>query len=94
MLVAASDVWSQDQVWVCPMDPDVRSNTPGFCPRCGMKLADKIPEAVEYHMELSTVPRALEPGQPVQLTFAIHDPWKGRPSRNSRSCMRSSSTCS
>ena len=69
----------QDQVWVCPMDPDVRSNTPGFCPRCGMKLADKIPEAIEYHMELSTVPRALEPGQPIHLTFAIHDPWKGRP---------------
>ena len=69
----------QDQVWVCPMDPDIRSNTPGFCPRCGMKLADKIPEATEYHMDLSTSPRALAPGQPATLTFAVHDPWKGRP---------------
>ena len=54
MLAAAGDLWPQDQVWVCPMDPDVRSNTPGFCPRCGMKLTDKIPEATEYHMDLST----------------------------------------
>ena len=61
------------------MDPDVRSSAPGVCPRCGMKLADHIPEATEYHMELTTVPRAIKPGQPVQLTFAIHDPWKGHP---------------
>jgi len=79
MLVCAGDLWPQDQVWVCPMDPDVRSSLPGVCPRCGMKLTDKVPEATEYHMDLSTSPRTIEPGQPVQLTFAIHDPWKGRP---------------
>ena len=28
------------------------------------------------------MPRTLEPGQPAQLTFAIHDPWKGRPVTN------------
>ena len=61
------------------MDPDVRSNTPGFCPLCKMKLTDKIPEATEYHMDLSWQPRMLQPGKPAQLTFAIHDPWKGRP---------------
>jgi hypothetical protein len=61
------------------MDPDVRSSTPGVCPRCGMKLADKVPEATEYHMDLSTLPKTLRPGQPAQLTFAIHDPWKARP---------------
>jgi len=64
------------------MDPDVRSNIPGVCPRCGMKLASGLPEATEYHMEMSTSPRALEPGQPAQLSFAIHDPWKGRPVTN------------
>jgi hypothetical protein len=79
MLVFAGALWPQDQVWVCPMDPDVRSNTPGFCPRCKMKLTNKVPEAIEYHMDLSWLPRMLKPGQPAQLTFAIHDPWKGRP---------------
>jgi hypothetical protein len=79
VLIFAGILLPQDQVWVCPMDPDVRSNTPGFCPRCHMKLTDKIPEVAEYHMDLSTLPRMLQPGQPTQLTFAIHDPYKGRP---------------
>ncbi len=73
---------AQEQIWVCPMDPDVRSNNPGVCPRCGMKLASGLPEATEYHMDLTTSPRTIEPAQPVQLTFAIHDPWKGRPVTN------------
>ena len=81
-LIFARHLWSQDQVWVCPMDPDVRSNNAGVCPRCGMKLASNLPEATEYHMDLSMLPRAPEPGQPVQLTFAVHDPWKGRPVTN------------
>src|SRR5437667_4486777 len=29
---------SKDPVYFCPMDRDVRSNTPGNCSRCGMKL--------------------------------------------------------
>jgi hypothetical protein len=82
ILIFAGILLPQDQVWVCPMDPDIRSNAPGLCLRCGMKLVDKIPEAVEYHMDLATLPRTLPLGQPVQLTFAVHDPWKGRPVTN------------
>jgi hypothetical protein len=82
ILIFAGILLPQDQVWVCPMDPDIRSNAPGLCLRCGMKLVDKIPEAVEYHMDLTTLPRTLPLGQPVQLTFAVHDPWKGRPVTN------------
>src|SRR5579871_6303130 len=29
--------------YVCPMDKDVRSDKPGVCPRCGMKLVLGIP---------------------------------------------------
>ena len=79
LLTFQSKLWPQSQVWVCPMDPDVRSSVEGVCPRCGMKLATNIPEATEYHMDLSTVPPLLEPGHPVQLVFNVHDPWKGRP---------------
>jgi len=43
-----------------------------------MKLADRVPEATEYHMDMTVLPQAPEPRQPIQLTFAIHDPWKGR----------------
>ena len=69
----------QDTVWVCPMDPDVRSNTPGVCPRCGMKLLSGIPERAEYHMDLVTTPRAIKPGELTRLEFFVHDPWKDRP---------------
>jgi hypothetical protein len=35
---AASAVPSAGTTWVCPMDPDVTSDKPGRCPKCGMEL--------------------------------------------------------
>ncbi len=29
------------KVYTCPMDPDVVSNKPGKCPKCGMELVEK-----------------------------------------------------
>jgi hypothetical protein len=72
-------LWGQDKVFVCPMDPEVRSNQPGVCRRCGMKLREGIPEPVEFHLDLSVTPRAIKPNQPTQLKFIVHDPWKDRP---------------
>jgi len=69
-------------VYVCPMDPDVRSNSPGKCARCGMELKAGLPDPVEYHMHLDVTPRGVKPGQPAKLTFEIHDPWKDRPVTN------------
>ena len=31
--------------WVCPMDPEVRSDKPGSCPKCGMALEPEMPIA-------------------------------------------------
>ena len=76
--VLAGLMVGQETVWVCPMDPDVRSNGPGVCPRCGMKLASGVPDPVEYHMDLTTTPRALKAGQKARMEFYIHDPWKDR----------------
>ena len=44
------------QDYVCPMDKDVRSDKPGFCPRCGMKLVLGIPDEIEYPLELTVHP--------------------------------------
>lgn len=66
-------------IFICPMDPDVRQHDPGTCPRCGMKLASGLPEPTEYHLDLTTTPRAIRPGQPINLSFAVTDPWKHRP---------------
>ncbi|MBI5366119.1 MAG: efflux RND transporter periplasmic adaptor subunit [Planctomycetes bacterium] len=34
------------EVWTCPMDPEVVSDRPGDCPKCGMHLVRKAPAAV------------------------------------------------
>jgi hypothetical protein len=70
---------SKDPVYVCPMDPDVRSHNPGSCRRCGMNLVAGIPDPVEYHLALEVVPRPPRPAQPAALQFFVHDPWKDRP---------------
>jgi len=69
-------------VYICPMDPDVRSNSPGKCSRCGMALVAGLPDPVEYHMHLDVSPKPIRTGQPANLTFEIHDPWKDRPVSN------------
>jgi hypothetical protein len=70
---------SSDLVYQCPMDHDIRSNKPGFCARCGMKLVAGIPEPQEFPVDLSVTPRLLKPGASVQLLFSIRDPDNGRP---------------
>ncbi len=65
-------------IFVCPMDPDVRQHDPGTCPRCGMKLAAGLIEPVEYQLDLAVTPKPVRAGQPVDLTFTVHDPWKHR----------------
>jgi Heavy metal binding domain len=71
---------SKDLVYVCPMDRDIRSNGPGACPRCGMKLVAGIPEPVEFHLDLTVSPPPT-PGERVHLNFVVHDPWKNNPVR-------------
>jgi len=63
--------------YVCPMDKDVRSDKPGVCPRCGMKLVLGIPDQTEYPVELKTAPPQLKSGQKTHLTFEVRDPKNG-----------------
>ncbi|HYL75068.1 MAG TPA: heavy metal-binding domain-containing protein [Bryobacteraceae bacterium] len=65
---------SAPQDYVCPMDKDVRSDKPGTCPRCGMKLVLGIPDDVEYPLDLQIKPAAFRAGEKVQFTFRITDP--------------------
>jgi hypothetical protein len=64
--------------WMCPMDPDVRADKAGLCPRCGMKLVLKIPERVEYPMEVTCKPELALPGEPIELTFRVLNPDTGK----------------
>jgi hypothetical protein len=62
------------QDYVCPMDKDVRSDKPGVCPRCGMKLVLGVQDEVEYPMQLTVTPPTVRAGQDAQLLFHIDDP--------------------
>jgi hypothetical protein len=64
--------------WICPMDADVRADKPGLCPRCGMKLVPRIPERVEYPLEIEHAPAAILPGRPIDLTLRVLNPDTGR----------------
>jgi hypothetical protein len=68
-----------DLVYICPMDHDIRSNSPGKCSRCGMKMVEGIPEPVEFHLALTVSPKSPKPLTPAHLRFDVHDPWKGNP---------------
>jgi hypothetical protein len=70
---------STDLIFICPMDHDIRSNAPGKCSRCGMKMVEGIPEPVEYHLVLGVTPKPPKPGEPAHLRFDVHDPWKDNP---------------
>jgi hypothetical protein len=75
----ASKTTTGDLAYVCPMDPDIRSNEPGHCPRCGMALVAGIPDPKEFHLDLAVTPDPPQPGQPTQLVFSVFDPWKNNP---------------
>jgi Heavy metal binding domain len=75
---AAATAPTAPQDYVCPMDKDVRSDKPGFCPRCGMKLVLGIPDDIEYPLELKTQPPVFRAGEKVRLAFRIVDPRTGK----------------
>jgi hypothetical protein len=66
------------QDYVCPMDKDVRSDKPGFCPRCHMALVLGIPDEEEYPLDLKVTPAVFHAGEKVKITFQIKDPHTGK----------------
>ncbi|HYA17527.1 MAG TPA: heavy metal-binding domain-containing protein [Bryobacteraceae bacterium] len=71
-----------DGDWVCPMDKDVSSNAPGFCPRCGMKLVEGVKDLIEFPIDLKIDPPAIRPGEDTVLTFGIVNPQTHKPVRD------------
>jgi hypothetical protein len=71
-----------DGDYVCPMDADVRSNAPGNCSRCGMKLVEGIKDLIEYPVNLTVQPPVVKPGEDAVMNFGIADPATAKPVRN------------
>jgi Heavy metal binding domain len=56
------------------MDPDYRSDQPGVCPKCGMKLVPGVPDRIEYPLEISQTPERLRAGDTATLTLRVLNP--------------------
>lgn len=65
--------------FVCPMDPDVRSDAPGRCPRCGMTLVPVLREPIQNLMEFRAEPPEIPADRNVVLEFRILDPVSQQP---------------
>jgi hypothetical protein len=63
--------------FVCPMDPEVRSKTPGKCPICGMTLVANIPEPVEYPTTFAFTPPQIPANEPLQIEIRASNPKTG-----------------
>ena len=59
------------------MDPEVRSKTPGKCPRCGMTLVANLPEPVEYPTAFSFTPARIPANEKLHLEIRVRDPKSG-----------------
>ncbi len=59
-------------VWVCPMDPDVRQSRPGACPKCGMSLEPELPtDGNEEGSELADMTRRLWVSAALSLPIVV-----------------------
>ncbi|QQS47960.1 MAG: copper-binding protein [Acidobacteriota bacterium] len=64
--------------YTCSMHLNIRSNTPGKCPRCGMDLISvepKIPE--EFHLKFDVTPGVPEPNQKITIHLSVLNPRNG-----------------
>lgn len=64
---------AQESEFRCPMDPEVRTASPGSCPRCGMELVRRAVNATEYRLDMRAA------GAPkLRLEFTVTDPRTNR----------------
>jgi hypothetical protein len=64
--------------FTCSMHPDVRSESPGKCPKCEMPLVAVIPAITEdFDLRMEAKPPVPRPNEKVKLRFTIFNPRTG-----------------
>jgi len=75
VLVALTSTPAGQDVYWCPMHPDVRGKPGDKCPICGMALVRAAAaDYAAYVLDVETVPRVLRPRQKGQVRFLVRDP--------------------
>lgn len=65
----------QEVVYTCPMHPEIHSNKPGNCPKCGMKLVKEKPKVVQKHEEIPA-PKSTMKSMPIGSKDTMQMPVK------------------
>lgn len=76
---AAHDHGGAGTSYTCPMHPEVKSDKPGRCPKCGMDLVAVSPDAMKktFDVVVTTTPPP-ETGKPTKIGLEIVDDGKQR----------------
>ncbi|HEX8029621.1 MAG TPA: heavy metal-binding domain-containing protein [Vicinamibacterales bacterium] len=75
LLCVIATVSASQELFYCPMHPDVTATAPGTCVRCGMKLVAGDPyDLREYRLAIEMNPRAPRAGVPVRIAFTVRHP--------------------
>jgi hypothetical protein len=66
------EVVKQVDEYTCTMHPEIRTNAPGKCPKCGMTLVPVTPAIAEdFNLKFESFPKAPKPNEKVRLRFAF-----------------------
>ncbi len=71
-------------VYACPMHPEIRSDKPGKCPKCGMPLEPaktgppSAGSASSFKGEFTTEPRIVKAGEPMTMGISLSDKATGQ----------------
>ncbi len=60
-----------EQVYSCPMHPEITGNKGDKCPKCGMELVQRSGEKQNIAVNLTVTPEILEAGKETNLQFRI-----------------------
>jgi hypothetical protein len=65
--------------YTCSMHPDIRTESPGKCPKCEMPLVAVIPGITEdFDLKVESFPAIPKPNEKLRLRFTIFNPRTGQ----------------
>ena len=69
------EVVKQLDEYTCTMHPEIRSATPGTCPKCAMALVSLTPKvADDFNLRFECTPKAPKPNEKIRLRFSVFNP--------------------